>query len=190
MVADAPTMPMAALSRRIRCAVFAAPEATRAAVLHALQAAVERAGPDDSIYVYFAGHGISAGQRVAGTNESTFAPRTHRTRGWPRQQCLGRTSRGCWGEASCRGILILLDCCEGAAFAEHAPAMFRKLRRGDFRILLSSVRADQRSWERVDGAGTLFTNALVDVLNAKVVVGSTPGALYFSRMGHRDRQAR
>lgn len=156
------------------------PQATRAAVLHALQAAVERAGPDDSIYVYFAGHGISAGQSVAGTNDFYLCTSDAQDTRLAETAVSGADIEGVLGEASCRGILILLDCCEGAAFAEHAPAMFRKLRRGDFRILLSSVRADQRSWERVDGAGTLFTNALVDVLNAKVVVGSTPGALYFS----------
>lgn len=82
--------------------------------------------------------------------------------------------------ADCRAVLVVLDCCEGAAFAEHAPAMFRKLHRGEFRILLSSVRADQRSWERTGGGGTFFSNALIDIVDGRLTVGTVPGAVYFS----------
>jgi hypothetical protein len=180
MVADAltDTDGCAVPSEQVRC--LCGPQATRHAVLLALQAAVARAGPEDSIYVYFAGHGISAEGAPADTNDFYLCTSNAQQAQLAETALSGSDIQEALGEASCRGVLILLDCCEGAAFAEHAPAMFRKLRRGDFRILLSSVRADQRSWERADGGGTLFSNALVDVLKGKVVVGSTPGAIYFS----------
>lgn len=151
-------------------------QATRSAVVAALAAAVARAGPDDCVYFYFAGHGLSDDRAFYLCSSDA------------EQDRLGETAissidiQQVLEPAECRGVLVILDCCEGAAFAEHAPAMFRKLRRGEFRILLSSVRADQRSWEKKGGGGTLFSNALIEIVEGKVSVGTTPGAAYFSDM--------
>jgi HEAT repeat protein len=155
-------------------------QATREEVLEALKQAVARAGPEDAVYLYFAGHGVSTKPDPQGASDFYLCTSGAQPSRLAETAVSGADLERVLGPAACRGILIILDCCEGASIAEGAPSMFRKLRQGDFRILLSSVRADQRSWERADGSGTLFTNALVAALKANLLVGGTPGALYFS----------
>lgn len=140
----------------------------------ALANAVGKAGPQDSVYFFFAGHGLANEHAFYLCCADADKDRLEGT------ALSSNDIEQVLEPADCRGVLVVLDCCEGAAFAEHAPAMFRRLRRGDFRILLSSVRADQRSWEQVGGGGTFFSNALIDIVNGKLAVGTVPGAAYFS----------
>lgn len=84
-----------------------------------------------------------------------------------------------------RGILFILDCCESAGFAEFAPSSFRQLGNSDFRILLSSSKATQLSWELKNARGTIFTNILTAVLDGKESTGKESGLIYFSELyGH------
>lgn len=140
----------------------------------ALADAVRRAGPQDSVYFFFAGHGLANEQAFYLCCTDANKDRLEGT------ALSSNDIEQLLEFADCRGVLIVLDCCEGAAFAEHAPAMFRRLRRGEFRILLSSARADQRSWERTGGGGTFFSNALIDIVDGKLTAGTVPGAAYFS----------
>jgi len=48
--------------------------------------------------------------------------------------------------------------------------------------VLSASRAGQASFEFEQSAGTFFTRAIVDVLLGRVVVGDTPGIIYFSEL--------
>ncbi len=157
---------------QIRCLV--GEHATRHCVIDALADAVRVAGDEDSIIVYFAGHGLARDADfylcTADASESDLS----------KTSIGGMDLERLFAAAVCRGIFVMLDCCEGAAFAEHAPATFRSLRSGEYRILFSAARATQRSWERADGSGTLFSKHLLDIITGKTVVGNTPGAIYFS----------
>src|ERR1700722_5621897 len=64
--------------------------------------------------------------------------------------------------------------------AENVVFFFRTLAGSEFRLLLSASRAGQLSYEFDNSAGTFFTNAIVDVLTGRVVVGKEPGIVYFS----------
>jgi hypothetical protein len=63
---------------------------------------------------------------------------------------------------------------------ERAPSAFARLKFGEFRLLLSSARSGQKSWETLDGKGTLFSRTLVEILDGTRVVGRGDGSVYFS----------
>ncbi|MCB2399347.1 caspase family protein [Rhizobium ruizarguesonis] len=148
--------------------------ATRKAVHDRLKAAIDHSGPGDTVLFYFAGHGVQT--------EDDFYLCTSEAD----PSDLGNTAisgtdfGGLIDAANCRGVLAVLDCCNSAAVVEHAPSAFTKLRTGEFRILLSSARAGQKSWETADGKGTVFGRTLVEILNGAIVVGQGEGAVYFS----------
>jgi hypothetical protein len=150
------------------------PEATRDRILLALAALCAAAGADDAVLVYFAGHGFVRAPGfhlgVAGTQSADLAATTVGSADLERQL----------GPLAVRGVLVILDCCESAALAENAPETFRSLRRGDYRILLSAARADQRSWELGPGQGTLFSKVLIDIVSGRIAVGKPPGVVYFA----------
>ena len=79
-----------------------------------------------------------------------------------------------------RGILVVLDCCQSAGFAENADALFRTISGREFRLLLSASRSGQASFEFDKKKGTLFTDALLEVLESRAVVGNEAGIVYFS----------
>jgi hypothetical protein len=148
--------------------------ASRCEVLRALGHALARVGSADSFVFYFAGHGLArdgsfflcTGDASEEDLEATALSSTDLER--------------LLASSPARGILMILDCCEGAAFAEMAPATFTRLRAGDYRLLISASRADQLSWEANDGSGTLFSRALLGVLRGQIRVGNVAGAVYFS----------
>lgn len=148
--------------------------ATRDAVRDRLKVVIEQSGPGDTVLFYFAGHGVQT--------EDDFYLCTSEAD----PSDLGKTAisgadlGGLIDAANCRGVLAVLDCCNSAAVVEHAPSAFTKLRTGEFRILLSSARAGQKSWETADGKGTLFGRTLVEILDGDIVVGHGDGAVYFS----------
>lgn len=148
---------------------------TRATIDHVvslLQAASSTATPDQILIVYFAGHG----EKI----EGGFALILHNTR---RSDLAGtaltsskldRIFSGC----KARGVLMVLDCCGGAALAENAPAFMQQVGQHDFRILLSASRANQSSWET--SRGSVFTKHLIDVVEGTAQISATPGQVYFN----------
>ena len=157
-----------------RISTLVGADATKGAILKALGDAVSRAGATDSVIFYFSGHGL--------TDDNDF---------WlcasgARADALGETALSgsdlddLFKDATLRGLLVILDCCQGGAFAERAPTIFRSLRSGDYRLLIASARANQRSWESSDGSGTLFSRALTAIVRGDIQVGTIPGAIYFS----------
>lgn len=173
-LADAFTLPegCAVPSGQVRALTGAT--ASRPAVLQALTDALARIGPADSLILYFAGHGLArAGVFflcTAGAMENDLGG-----------TALSSTDlEQLLADCQARGILVILDCCEGAAFAEAAPSAFTRLRAGEYRLLVSASRADQLSWEAADGSGTLFSRALLGVIRGEIQVGRVSGAVYFS----------
>ncbi len=150
------------------------PTAIRESVLEALRQTTAGLTSKDSLIFYFAGHGKADDSDfwlcTADTLNEAFA----------NTAVGGRDLERLFATSACRGILVILDCCEGAAFSERAPETFRTLRKGEYRILMSAARADQSSWESIDGSGTLFSRALIDIVSGAVRTGNVPGAIYFS----------
>jgi len=148
--------------------------ATRAAVIRELTASASSCGKDDILIFYFSGHGERDGaQFYLLPHEASTAALSYTAIGL---EDLQSALLHC----PARGILLILDCCKSAGFAENTNAFFRTLAGSEFRLLLSASRAGQLSYEFDNSAGTFFTNAIVDVLTGRVVVGKEPGTVYFS----------
>ncbi|MER9227065.1 caspase family protein [Mesorhizobium sp. M0664] len=148
-------------------------ETTKNAILAALNSAARRASPEAALFVYFAGHGLET--------DSSFYLATVDAEPVPTPdtsisaQDLAEALTG----TAARGILIVVDCCGGAALAERAPLVFSAL--GDlfeYRILLSASRRGQSSWE-LPGEGSPFTNLFIDALSGHLPTVGKHGEIYF-----------
>ena len=80
---------------------------------------------------------------------------------------------------------MMLDCCGGAAIYENARALFGMLEdRLEFRILLSSSKRGESSWE-IRGRGSPFTHAVIEALLGHMPGIGKQGEIYFtSLMAH------
>lgn len=145
-------------------------EASADAILTAVDELARGATPDEILIVYFAGHGQNEGDGfLLRTGPRERDPK----RGISREELAAKLSR-----TRARGVLVILDCCGGAGFAERAPEFFYGLADHDFRLLVSASRAGQSSWELED-RGSLFTRRLLRALNGEDAVGER-GSIYFS----------
>ena len=149
-------------------------DATRDSILAALRTAIAKASEEHAVIVYLAGHAV---QR---NGEFFFCPSAL---DWARSEetsLRGSDLDECIKPAKARGVLLILDCCQSAGFAEDAPESFRSLGAGEYRIVLAASRANQRSWEMADGSGTLFSRNLIDIVSGKLNAGTSAGMIYFS----------
>jgi hypothetical protein len=149
-------------------------EATSKSILEEIAAIAAGASEVDRIFIYFAGHG----QRLT----SDFGLIAWDTRPGDaehppvRGSEIGRTL----SDTRAYGVLLVIDCCYGADFAEFVPAFFRSRQNSGYRVLLSSTRADQRSWETADGGSTFFSMYLRRCIDGSDPVGVIPGAIFLS----------
>lgn len=148
--------------------------ATRRAVLDRLGSAIAGAALEDTVFFYFAGHGMAT------ETDFYLCTADAQPADLARTAISGSDIGSLVKTASCRGILVILDCCYSAAAVEHAPAGFSVLRTGEFRLLVASARAGQQSWETTDGTGTLFSRTLTEILQGSRILGRGDGAIYFS----------
>ena len=157
-----------------RIATLVGVRASKESILAALRETVGRASPTDSVIFYFSGHGF--------TDESDFwlCASGAQADALRETALSGSDLDELFKGVDLRGVLVILDCCQGGAFAERAPAVFRSLRSGDYRLMIASARANQRSWESSDGTGTVFSRALTSIVRGDIQVGTVPGAVYFS----------
>ena len=149
-------------------------EASREAILRNLNAVAHHCTSEEILIFYFSGHGEYRNSDFyllpvnASINSSDKAISAH-----DMQSALS--------SCKARGILMILDCCRSAGFAENAQAFFNTLAGYDFRLLLSASRVGQLSYEFRESHGTLFTRALVTTLRGEAgSVGAVPGVVYFS----------
>ncbi|TIP18435.1 caspase family protein [Mesorhizobium sp.] len=126
-------------------------------------------GPEDILLFYFAGHGEA--DMTEGFVLRT-APDAEGSSRLSRDQIVSAISA-----TAARGVLIILDCCGGAGFAENAPTFLQSLGGHDFRLLLSASRVGQSSWELPD-KGSLFTRRLLLALRGDAEVGGS-GQIFF-----------
>jgi hypothetical protein len=148
-------------------------EASRERILAALRWLVTSSASDDTLVIYFAGHGDR------GAQESYVCAADTRSGDEATTGVSGADLDAILSENSARGVLVILDCCRSAGFAEHAPAFFRAGAGNEFRLLLSASRAEEPSWE-FPGYGTVFSKNLVALLRGDLTAGSIPGAIYLN----------
>jgi hypothetical protein len=128
------------------------------------------------LFLYFAGHGLYE----AGT--TFLCPSGANPQDLNATAISGDEIATVLSKVKPRGLLVVLDCCEGAGFVENAPLLFRQLGDSDFRIVIASSRVGQSSWELPSGGGTLFTRHLTEVLNGTVRIGEVGGIITFSEL--------
>jgi len=149
-------------------------DASRNAIMETLKEIADGCDAEDTLIFYFSGHGEK--------NGSTFylLPVDTDVRDLDRSAIRAEELQAALGSCRANGILLILDCCKSAGFAEEAQKFFTTLPTQAYRILLSASRSGQLSFEFTNSQGTLFTKALVDVVSGKVAAGATPGVVYFS----------
>jgi uncharacterized caspase-like protein len=148
--------------------------ATASAIGAALAQTSKDCGPDDILLFYFSGHGERNGDTFYLLPVEADPGRLPQT-GLSAQQL-----RDCLTGCRARGVLLILDCCRSAGFAESADTFFRTLGSEEFRILLSASRAGQNSYEFPSQSGTIFSRRLTEAILGRPVLGDQPGVLYFS----------
>jgi hypothetical protein len=148
--------------------------ATSPGIRDALRRTATESSPGDTIVFYFSGHGYKSDQ------DFFLCPYDVKVADVLGSSVSGRELGELLSASCARGVLVILDCCVSAGFAEKAPDFFRRLGGTDFRILLSASREDQKSWETLDSKGTLFSTQLLALLNGKAPAGATPGHITFS----------
>ena len=151
-------------------------DATRSGILSLLTEVASRLQAESNLLIYFAGHGLDAGQDFHLLTHDAAKSQLERS------SLSGADLEAVLSGSRAYGILIIIDSCEGGAFADHAPSIFRPLSRGAYRILLASSRPGQKSWENQDGSGPLFSMVLRQLLSGKTPVRNTSGAIYFSEL--------
>lgn len=153
-------------------------ETTRERVLSALHDCSVKAVAGDIIFFYFAGHGVKSDGSFALVPSDGVISHPETLIG---SSDLGLALAG----TSARGIFIVADCCGGAAIYENARALFGHIdSRLEFRILLSSSKEGESSWE-IAGRGSPFTAALIEALRGSMAGIGAQGEIYFtSLMAH------
>ncbi|RVU18473.1 caspase family protein [Methylobacterium oryzihabitans] len=144
------------------------PQASRTAILGTLAQVAAQARASDIVIFYFAGHGEASDQG--------FILRTGPRLADPALGLSREDVAGALKGTAARGILVILDCCGGAGFAENAPDLFN-LATHDFRLLVSASRAGESSWELPD-RGSLFTRRLLSILRGETVLDRTGGIFF------------
>jgi len=131
---------------------------------------------DEYLIIYFAGHGFASDQDFYLASIDSKEDRLEET------AIRGSILDEIIGSVRCRGVFIVLDCCQGAGFAENAPSVFREIGESEFRILLSASKADEPSWELPEINGTVFSRHLIDSIAGEHFSTSTPGLIYFTEL--------
>ncbi len=168
-------------------------EPTRANILETLATVRDTAGPEDTVLVYFSGHGKEAG------GEGYLLPSDVRLNslkytGVPLEAVLEIRE-----ESDCRVQIVIVDACRdqleegdkgsGGASAEMDSALFRDV---DGVAVLSSARAGQKSYEDPASGHSVYTRFLLAALAGPAdseVSGNGDGlvSVYEAAQWARDR---
>ena len=151
--------------------ILAGEAATRAAIISGLTTIVSDTPPGCLLLIYFSGHAFREGGEIylCGVDATKTDLRTTAVAASAVADSLS--------DSKSRGILLILDCCVSAGFAEHAPSFFLHTQGSEFRILFAASREDQPSWELANGEGTLFSKHLINIVKGVTAVGSRPGQI-------------
>lgn len=171
----------AALSSDVGCAiprhnvtVLIDGDATRKGILDTLTVIARSCSPEDVLIIFFSGHGEKDDE-----NRFFLLPvDTDKT-----NLCDSAISMAelvaVLTQCAAAGILLILDCCRSAGFAENAGPFFMNLGEHGFRLLLAASRAGQLSYEYHTQKGTIFSKRLNEIVGGDVAIGQRPGVVYF-----------
>src|SRR6266581_8374086 len=130
------------------------------------------------VFLYFAGHGERNGDQFYLCTSETDPTR------------LGETALSSLelnrilGDFRGRGLFVVLDCCRGAGFAEHAPTVFWSLGSSEFK---DPPQRNQRGSIVLGVArwlwNTIHSHPIITrILKGEEVPGSKPGLIYLSEL--------
>ncbi len=156
--------------------------ATRQGILSALRDVEHRAGPDDRVFIYYAGHGepherasesgwiIPAGARRQAEDPSRAD--------WIRFDEFSRF----FDESEAKHILVAMDCCYSGRLAAPRSATStrysERFLRSKAHVVITSGRRFEVVSDGVAGAHSPFTRAFLDALSRTDTEAMTSSALY------------
>ena len=152
--------------------------ATLERIRGALATLAEASGADDSVVIFFSGHGARVGDPA--DTESALLP----------VECDGRALREtslseaefslALRRVAARRLLVLIDACHsggvgsfkgrregGWATLGYSQGTLGRLAQGTGRVLIASSRADEESWVLPSARNSLFTTHLLDALHGR-----------------------
>lgn len=149
-------------------------DATTERIIVELETIAAKATEIDRVFIFFAGHGerLEGDFGLISVNTIPGDPQFGPVTGSMVNEALAQTKA--------YGVFLVIDCCYGANFAEHAPNFFRFPTGRGYRVLLSSTRANEKSWEVAAGGSTLFSKHLQRSLDGSAAIGLVPGAIFLS----------
>lgn len=148
-------------------------EATRPRIESELSRLAATVDERSSLFIYFSGHGHRLDENFVFHLYDTDPEDVG-------ESGLTATAMTAFlADSPARGVLVAIDCCVGAGFAETAPEFFFDLGKREYRIALSASRADEPSWEIPGDGGSLFTKHLARLLEGKVATGQRPGEVTY-----------
>ncbi|MFN0177062.1 MAG: caspase domain-containing protein [Saprospiraceae bacterium] len=175
-IRDALTDPSGCNISTENISVFLGKNASKEAILDKVQSLVYDLESEESLLLYFASHGVIHDNEFYICLASSTPDNL-------RSSAIASTDiDSVLAEFRGRGVLLIIDCCQSAGFAEYAPRFFRRAGSSEYKILLSSAHTDASSWELAGGEGTLFTNNLIRIIQGKDQIGRMPGFIYFSEL--------
>lgn len=153
-------------------------EATLVRIRTALNSVAEASGPDDSVVIFFSGHG--ARLRGSASPESAILP-VEFDNGKPDTTCLSETEfSSTLRYISAQRLLVLIDACHSggaASFKSDGPGgsltfgysekSLDRLAQGTGRVLMASCRVDETSVVFSDARNSVFTSKLLDALRGE-----------------------
>jgi uncharacterized caspase-like protein len=146
--------------------------ATRAALLAALAELARQVTSDDTVVVFFSGHGARVG------DAAYLLPYDTRVDDLAASAVRSSEFTAALNRIRAARLLVLLDCCHSgdigapkAAFAGFQPGWsddaYAALGQGRGRALIASSRPEELSWVLPDMANSLFTHHLLEALRGE-----------------------
>ena len=153
-------------------------DATLARIRAALDSIANAAGPDDSVVIFFSGHGArfeDTDDPECGMLPVDFDNST------PRTTILSETEfSAALARISARRLLVLLDACQSGGAGSfkgsgqresltigYSEKLLDRLAQGTGRVLIASSRADQTSIVLENARNSVFTSKLLDALRGE-----------------------
>ena len=153
-------------------------DATLAGMRTALDSVAETSGPDDTVVIFFSGHGALLGDPV--DPESALLPVECNGRALDSTSLSETEFSSALRRISAQRLLVLIDAChsggagsfkgqgaaEPMAFGYSEKSLVR-LAQGTGRVLIASSRASEKSWVLPDARNSVFTSHLLDALHGR-----------------------
>ena len=152
--------------------------ATLVRIRTALDSVAKASGPDDSVFIFFSGHG--ARLRDSANSESAILP-VEFDDGTPDTTCFSETElSSTLRQISAQRLLVLIDACHsggagsfkgvgprGSLPVGYSEKSLDRLAQGTGRVLIASCRVDETSLVFDNARNSVFTSKLLDALRGE-----------------------